>query len=56
MEKKEDEKEIRGTCLNHPKLCIGWDYAKDCCRNADCEYFVGLNDFSEEAHKSYFED
>ena len=55
MEKKKDEKEIRGACVYGCK-CLGWDYENDCCRSADCVGFIGLNDFSEEAHESYFED
>ena len=55
MDKKQDEKEIRGACVYGCK-CLGWDYENDCCRSADCVGFIGLNDFSEEAHESYFED
>ncbi len=55
----EDEKKIIGTCaagFTDCCLCIGWTNEEDCCRNADCEYFVGLNSFSIEAHKSFFDE
>ncbi len=49
-----EEKEIRGAC-GQEEYCCCYNQAKDCCENADCEHFLPLNDFSEEAHKAEFE-
>ena len=49
-----EEKEIRGAC-GQEEYCCCYNQAKDCCENADCEHFIPLNDFSEEAHKSEME-
>lgn len=60
LEKRRNENEMKnnkiiGACVVGDTNCIGWNNEEDCCKSADCEFFVGLNEFSEEAHKSYFD-
>ena len=54
-----EEKEIRGTCacgFTDKSLCICWNQEEELCQCADCEHFIPLNDFSEEAHKAAFDE
>ena len=53
-EKNQKKREIRGAC-GQEEYCCCYNQAKGYCRNADCEHFIPLNDFSEEAHKSEME-
>ena len=52
-----DERFVRGACgagFCDKSLCSHWQQKDDVCRSYHCEYFCGLNDYSDFLHKAVF--